>query len=465
MKNHERQTDRIVVVEDDQALRSLLEEELTDAGYQVTGFADAESAWSCLREEPVPLVISDVRLPGASGIELLLQTRQLTELPGFIIITAFGTVEQAVEALKQGADDFLTKPLKLDHLRLSVERVLETRRLREEVRRYREVLGENGFHGIVGRSEPMRKLFDSIRQIAHAIGPVLITGESGVGKELVARAIHRESERSKAPFITVNCAGIPPELLESELFGHAAGAFTGARQSRKGLFAEADGGTLLLDEIGDMPLEMQSKLLRILQDGRVRPVGANHEQELDVRVIASTNRNLQEEVSKGTFREDLYYRLETFMLHVPPLRDRGDDIELLTANFINHYSLRLQREIQGIRPTVLKILKAYPFPGNVRELSNTIERAVTFCRDTEINVQHLPERLRSSTRETEPRVNELQTLGLPKWETLPSLEQLEQCYIQYVLNRLDGNKRKAAEVLGIGRRTLYRRLAGETPDS
>jgi len=465
MKNPERQANHIVVVEDDQALRSLLEEELTDAGYEATGFTDAESAWLHLRVAPAALIISDVRLPGASGIDLLLQTRQLAEIPGFIIITAFGTVEQAVDALKQGADDFLTKPLKLDHLRLSVERVLETCRLRQEVRRYRKVLAEDGFHGLIGRSESIQKLFDSIRQIAKAIGPVLITGESGTGKELVARAIHRESERKQAPFITVNCAGIPPELLESELFGHAAGAFTGARQSRKGLFAEADGGTLLLDEIGDMPLEMQSKLLRILQDGRVRPVGANRERELDVRIITATNRDLHEEVAKGVFRQDLFYRLETFMLHVPPLRERGDDVELLSADFINHYSLRLQREIRGIRPEALKTLKSYPFPGNVRELSNIIERAVTFCHDGEINTEHLPERLRSASGNSQTRIEDNLLAELPNWETLPSLEQLEQSYIQYVLNRLDGNKRQAADILGIGRRTLYRRLAGDISES
>lgn len=462
MQTHESRDNRIVIVEDDQALRSLLEEELLEAGYDVTGFADAESAWPELQREPMPLVISDVRLPGAGGLELLQQTRQLSPPPAFIIITAFGTVEQAVDALKQGADDFLTKPLKLDHLCLCVERVLETRRLREEVRRYRELLGDNGFHGIIGRSDSMRTLFDNIRQIAHAVGPVLITGESGVGKELVARALHKESDRNSGPFITVNCAGIPAELLESELFGHAAGAFTGALQARKGLFAEADGGTLLLDEIGDMPLEMQSKLLRILQDGRVRPVGANREQNLDVRIIAATNRKLQEAVTQGLFREDLYYRLETFMLQVPPLRLRGDDIELLTANFITHYSLRLQRDIQGITPAALKQLKAYAFPGNVRELSNAIERAVTFCRETEIDVHHLPERLRSASAGVTAIVEGNIPAVLLDKETLPSLEHLEQRYIRYVLDKLNGNKRRAAEVLGIGRRTLYRRLVGET---
>lgn len=452
------QVSSILVVEDDEALRALLYEELCDAGYQVTTVRDAEAAWSHLQQQPVALVLSDLRLPGADGMELLLKTRQLTSPPGFIIITAFGTVEQAVDSLKQGADDFLTKPLKLDHLQLCVERVLETKYLQDEVRRYRKLLGKEGFHGIIGRSEPIHRLVDNIRQIAHAAGPVLISGESGTGKELVAEAIHKESEREKSPFIAVNCAGIPPELLESELFGHVAGAFTGAQKARKGLFAEADGGSLFLDEIGEMPLEMQAKLLRTLQDGRVRPVGANREVALDVRVITATNRSLEQEVREKRFREDLYYRLETFMLQVPALRERGDDIELLTAHFINRYNAQLGKNLRGIKPTALEQLKSYSFPGNVRELSNAIERAVTFCQSDDIDVDDLPERL----RETRPRINKLDensnTEMLLGNDELPTLEELEHRYIQYVLDRLDGNKRRAAELLGIGRRTLYRRL-------
>lgn len=456
------QASSILVVEDDQSLRSLLEEELGDAGYQVSSVENAESAWQHMQQHNVTLILSDLRLPGADGIELLLKSKQLAHPPGFIIITAFGTVEQAVDALKQGADDFLTKPLKLDHLRLCAERVIETKSLQDEVMHYRKLLAEEGFHGIIGRSEPIQKLVDNIRQIAQAAGPVLIMGESGTGKELVARAVHKESDRSNAPFIAVNCAGIPPELLESELFGHVAGAFTGAQKARKGLFAEAEGGTLLLDEIGEMPLEMQSKLLRILQDGQARPVGANREISLDVRVIAATNRSLEQDVTDKRFREDLYYRLETFLLRVPPLRERGDDIELLTAHFINHYNVRQQQDVSGIRPTALERLKAYSFPGNVRELSNVIERAVTFCRDQELDVEHLPDRLRNATRKPGPGLeNSFTPTALVDEDQLPTLEELEQRYIQYVLDRLDGNKRKAAELLGIGRRTLYRRLEGD----
>lgn len=456
-------TSQILIVEDDQALRTLLEEEMHDAGYVATSVADAEAAWIHLQQKPVAIVISDLRLPHSSGLELLRKARQLTLPPGFIMITAFGTVEQAVEALKEGADDFLTKPLKLDHLRLCVHRVIETKRLEAEVRQYRKLLGTDGFHGIIGRSDLMHKLFDSIRQVALADGPVLIAGESGTGKELVARAIHAESKRAQGPFIAVNCAGIPPELLESELFGHAAGAFTGAQRARKGLFTEADNGTLLLDEIGEMPLEMQSKLLRILQDGRVRPVGANREEHVDVRIIAATNRNLETDVQGGSFREDLFYRLETFMLQVPPLRERDDDIELLTAHYINRYNTRLQRSVRGITPAALTRLKQYSFPGNVRELSNAIERAVTFCHEQELDIQHLPDRMRDGQQIQELRQDHSLPTALFDGDKLPSLEELEHRYIEYVLERVDGNKRRAAELLGIGRRTLYRRLEQEGP--
>jgi len=452
----------VLVVEDDLALRELLQDELIDAGHSVIGAENAESALKILKSERIDMVVSDLRLPGATGLELLHAATQLKPAPGFIIITAFGTVEQAVDALKKGADDFLTKPLKLDHLRISVTRLLQKRKLQDEVIRYRKLISNDGFHGMIGYSPTMKQLFDNIKMIARADGAVLVSGESGTGKELVARAVHNESPRSKGNFVAVNCAGIPPELLESELFGHAAGAFTGAQKSRAGLFSEADKGTLLLDEISEMPVEMQAKLLRVLQDGRVRPVGTNQERQLDVRIIAATNRNLEAEVSQGRFREDLYFRLETFTINVPPLRDRNEDMELLTAHFINNFNLRMQRNINGINSAALTRLKAHSFPGNVRELSNTIERAVAFCTGREITVADLPERLRKSAAlfglaEQKPILPGL----LPANGTLPTLAKVEQAYIRLVLDRLDGNKRRAAETLGIGRRTLYRHLDGD----
>ena len=447
---------RILVVEDDAALRTLLVEELQDAGFTIEAVADAEQAWRLLQTREMALVISDLRLPGADAMSLLARVRQLPAAPGFIIITAFGTVSQAVAALKEGADDFLTKPVDLEHLLMSVHRVSETRRLRLELARYRALLGEADFHGMVGRSAPMQGLYAQVRQIARAAGPVLIEGESGTGKELVARALHQESQRAQGPFVAVNCAAIPAELLESELFGHAAGAFSGAQKARRGLFLEASGGSLLLDEIGELSQAMQAKLLRVLQEQSLRPVGSNREERLDVRILAATNSDLGREVSAGGFREDLYYRLNTFALQVPPLRERAEDLELLTARFIDQFSVRQDHPVQGITQTALRRLQAYSFPGNVRELANIIEWAVTFCHESQIDTGHLPERLASVA--TLAPAGAAVPPGFEDAQTLPTLAQVERRYIDHVLEQVQGNKRQAAQILGIGRRTLYRRL-------
>ncbi len=445
----------VLVVEDDTGLRELIREELEEAGYEVVEAADVPEARRRLRERPPALVISDLRLPGEDGMALLDALPELPLRPGFIVITAFGTIEQAVAALKRGADDFLTKPLRLDHLQLSVERTLERHALRRQLACYRSLLDASDFHGLIGKSAPMRRLFEQIRRVARAAGPVLILGESGVGKELVARALHAESERSAGPFVAVNCAGIPAELLESELFGHAAGAFTGAQRARKGLFAEAEGGTLLLDEIGEMPAAMQSKLLRILQDGQIRPVGENRERRLDVRVLAATNRDLETGIAAGRFRADLFYRLETFTLAVPPLRARGEDIDLLVAHFIARHGAASSHRVETIAPEALARLRAYTFPGNVRELSNAIERAAAFCRSGEIVSDDLPERIgRSRPAPGTPGTG----FALSGAGELPPLRELELRYVHHVLERVGGNKRQAAQVLGIGRRTLYRYL-------
>lgn len=452
-------TVEILVVEDDADLRQLLLDEMMDAGYSCAGAADVEEARQLIRGQEPQLVISDLHLPSGSGLELLQEAKHLLLAPGFIVITAFGTVDQAVDALKRGADDFITKPLDLDHLRLAASRTLRMQQLQREVAIYRQLMDDNDFHGMVGRSRPMRHLFTQVRQIAQADGPVLITGESGVGKELVARAIHEESARAGGPFVAVNCGGMPATLLESELFGHVAGAFTGASKARRGLFAAAHGGTLLLDEIGEMPTDMQSTLLRILQDGCVRPVGSTQEQALDVRILAATNRDLLDEVREGSFREDLYYRLETFTIDVPPLRQRGGDIELLIARLIGHFSNRLQRQITGITPEALEHLKGYSFPGNVRELANTIERAVTFCQEEFVSMEHLPTRIVQARLTVRTPDNPAATWQPPMvaGELLP-LETIERSYVRHVLNQVNDNKRRAAEILGIARRTLYRWL-------
>ncbi|MGM0595176.1 MAG: sigma-54-dependent transcriptional regulator [Pseudomonadota bacterium] len=452
-------TPTVLIVEDDHGLRELIAEELEEAGYRIRQAASLAEAQQQLSAHPPVLVVSDLRLPDGEGLALLQHVRAMAPLPpAFIMITAFGTVEQAVEALKQGADDFLTKPLKLDHLGLAVERAIERRELKRQLSHYRRLLGDDDFHGLIGRSPVMRRLFEQIRRIAQASGPVLILGESGVGKELVAEALHRESDRRDGPFVALNCAGIPAELLESELFGHSAGAFSGAQRARKGLFAEAEGGTLLLDELGEMPAPMQAKLLRILQDGKLRPVGENRERAINVRIIAATNRDLDEEVEQGNFRADLYYRLETFALEVPPLRRRGDDIDLLSAHFIHRFADQAPHPIEGISLEAMERLRAYPFPGNVRELSNAIERAVVFCRGSEIELVDLPARIRGNSTplpeaSAGERAPQLFDPTLP-----PPLKTVEQRYVHFVLNHTGGNKQQAARLLGIGRRTLYRYL-------
>ena len=452
--------EQILIVEDDQGLGQLLQEELTDAGYDVRWLASAEQSQEWMTGNKTDLVICDLKLPGADGLDLLRSTREHFPEPGFVIITAFGSVPQAVEALKAGADDFLTKPLDLDQLVLCVQRTLENRRLRQEVQRYRDILTQEDFHGLIGNSQAMSVLTAQIRQLAAADGPVLIVGESGSGKELVARAVHKESAHKDASLVAVNCAGIPAELLESELFGHTAGAFTGAAKERKGLFAEAGGGCIFLDEISETPLSMQAKLLRVLQDGKIRPVGSNKEVPTQARILTATNKDLEQEIAEGRFREDLFYRLETFTLQVPPLREREDDVLLLAARFLQGFSAKLGRDILGFSDPALDLLKKYPFPGNVRELQNAVERAATLCQGRWITPQDFPQRMRDHPGPDPSSQAEFpaQSLLLPDNQRLPTLEELKERYIAYVLEQTQGNKRRAAALLGIGRRTLYRYL-------
>jgi len=456
---------RVLIVEDDTSLGSLLLEEVEDAGLEAHLSSSAEEAAAHMEKWWPDLVVCDLRLPGTDGLTFL---RGVTEkapdaAPGFLIITAFGTIPKAVEALKAGAEDFLTKPLDLEHFMLCIRRILERKRLRDTVHQMRGLLTPDSFHGMYGQSAAMRLLFDQIRRVARAQGPVLIFGESGSGKELVARAIHKESPRRDSPFLPVNCAGIPEQLMESEFFGHAAGSFTGAQRSRQGLFAEAEGGSLLMDEISEMPLFLQAKLLRILQDGKLRRVGDNRECQVDVRVLAATHRNLEEEVRQGHFREDLFFRMETFTVRVPPLRERGEDLELLTGRFLRQFALTMDKSLKGFSPRALDLISGYPFPGNVRELRNAVERAVAFASGSWIRTEHLPARIREHQSQIKKPPTFVRGFAGSEDE-LPPLAEVERRYIQHVLHKVDGNKRRAASLLGIGRRTLYRRLGDEAQE-
>ncbi len=450
----------MLVVEDDEDLRDLLLEELEEEGYRAAGLDSAAAALRFLQTELPDVVLSDLRLPGEDGFELLRRTQKLEAPPAFIMITAFGTVSKAVEALQAGASDFLTKPLDLDHLKITLARVMETRALRRDLEVYRELLAADRFHGMIGESRSMQALFARIRQVAGAGGRVLILGESGVGKELVARAIHEECCPGERPFLPVNCAGIPAQLMEAEFFGHVTGAYTGASRRRKGLFLEAAGGSLFLDEISEMPPSLQAKLLRVLEDGRVRAVGSDHEEAVEVRILAASNRDLEELARSGEFRRDLFYRLETFTLRVPPLRERGADLELLAMHFLRRFALKQRRGVEGFSPKVMDRLRRYPFPGNVRELRNAVERSVAFCDGREIELRHLPRRIREYPIDADSGWRELlsQVGVLGEEGSLPTLSQVESAYIRHVLEKTGANKREAARILQVSRRTLYRRL-------
>jgi DNA-binding NtrC family response regulator len=377
--------------------------------------------------------------------------------PQVILITAFGQVEVAVQALQQGAADFLTKPLDMDHLLLRIERALEVLKLRREVAGHsRRTVRPTPSKPLapLGKSPFWGQIEQQLPRIAATDDPVLITGPSGAGKEVVARRVHELSNRSGRPFVPVNCSGLPGSLLDSELFGHRQGAFTGANAARKGLFRSAEGGTLLLDEIGDMPLEMQTKLLRVLQEERIRPVGADEETSINVRILASTNRNLEKQIEEGDFREDLFYRLETFHLAIPPLKDRREDIEWLAGRFISEAAEELAKTVEGISEETLRILNNYPFPGNIRELKNILRRAVAFANQPLLNVNDLPEKIRQATPS-------LTGEGFRIEGELPSMEAMRRRYACFVLERCEGNKRETARLLGVSRQTLYALLREE----
>lgn len=442
--------DRILIAEDDPDLRDLLQDELEDAGYETIVCINGQKALDHIerRNEQIDLLLTDIRMPGLSGNELLSLIRESRPEVPVIVITAFGSVEQAVEMVKGGAFQYLTKPFDTEDLLETVSKALEkTAPQREQARLRREIQVSPEL--VIGASRQMQDLFKLVNRAARSTSTVLVTGESGTGKELIARSIHSMSQR-QGEFVAVNCAAIPAELMESELFGHTGQAFTGARQARSGLFESADGGTIFLDEIGEMPLALQPKLLRVLQEGTVRRVGQDREREINLRVIAATNRDLEKEVNEGRFREDLYWRLNVIHLHIAPLRERPFDIPLLVEHFLNKIAEKSGRPPLNVTPETLAILTAYKWPGNARELENAIERAVALAESGNLIPEDLPDRVRNQAGTT--------TIIARARERRVTLHELEREYILEILRMSGKNKSRAAEILGVDRRTLHRKL-------
>jgi len=441
---------RILVIDDDPSAGALVEMGLGKAGHHVETLEDAQAGLRAIDESDYDVVLTDLHLHGTTGLELCERFAALRPDLPVIVITAFGSMETAVAAIRAGAYDYITKPIDMRVLEISVERALDHAALRRELTRLRS-RKESGFPRMVGDSPLMKKTHDLVVRVAPSAATVLITGESGTGKELVARAIHEESPRAHRPFVAVNCGAMPASLLESELFGHVAGAFTDAKETRPGLFLEADGGTLFLDEIGDMPNEMQVKLLRVLQEGKIRPVGGSEERKVDVRILAATNKDLEALVEQGDFREDLYYRINVVQIEVPPLRLRGNDVLGLVHHFIQVYAQRAGRPVSGVAEPAARRLLDYDWPGNVRELQNVMERAVTLTQFDQITVEDLPSKIQRFEREDF-------IIADDDPDQMPSLEEIERRYINTVMRATGGNKTRASKILGLDRRTLYRKL-------
>jgi two-component system response regulator AtoC len=440
----------ILVADDDREMCELAEASLSRRGYKVTWRLTAEEALAELDREEFSVLLIDIHMQGMNGLELCSQA--LVKRPDAVVVvmTGFGTLEDAIGAMRAGAYDFITKPVSTDALALSIDRAARHRAMNDELKRLRRRVDQHELPNIVGHSDSIRTMADVVDRIAETDTNVLITGESGTGKELVARAIHERSGR-RGPFLAVNCAALPETLLESELFGHARGAFTDARVARSGLFVEAHSGTLFLDEVGEMPLGMQAKLLRALQERKVRPLGTGQEIPFDARLITATNRELETEVETKRFREDLFYRINVVRIDVPPLRSRGNDTLLLAQYFLERAAQRSNRSVTRIGRLVAEKLTDYDWPGNVRELENCMERAVALARFDEITVEDLPEKV----RQFQP--TEFQNMSSNPLE-LPSMEEVEERHIRRVLTAVGGNKTLAAKVLKLDRRTLYRKL-------
>ncbi len=443
---------RLLVVDDDASHRRTLLTLIAEWGYETSGAEDGESAIELCRERPFDLVFMDVRMTGISGIEALKEIKAYNPAIPILIMTAYSDVENAVEAIKAGAYDYLTKPLDFDELRLTLERAVDHANLRSENKALRDMLAGLDSGGIIGQSLAMRAVMDMAANVAPSEVTVLINGESGTGKELLAKLIHANSKRKNGPYVAINCAALAETLLESELFGHEKGAFTGAEKRRDGRFMAANGGTIFLDEIGEMSMPMQAKLLRAIQEREIQRVGGEHPLKVDVRILAATNKDLKEEVERGRFRQDLYYRLNVVALVLPPLRERVEDIPLLAMHFLKRYAAKNEKNVKGFTPNAMDRLVKYCWPGNVRELENVVERAVVLLMGEYVSERELPPGLLGNEETTAQGINFADM----------TLEEIERVIVTKAVESVGGNKSEAARRLGITRKTLISKMKDDT---
>ncbi|MBM4355087.1 MAG: sigma-54-dependent Fis family transcriptional regulator [Deltaproteobacteria bacterium] len=449
----------ILVVDDERSMREFLEIFLARKGHEVQVAQDGREATRILEDSEFDLVITDLKMPGIGGMEVLDSTHRRWPDTEVIVMTAFSTTETAVEAMKKGAHDYIAKPFKINEVEVVIDKALQKRTLvRSNQRLRQEVHRRFSFESLVGASPRMKEVYDTIRQIADTRTNVLLLGESGTGKEMVARALHYNSSRSGGPFVVINCGAIPDTLMESELFGHVKGAFTGAVVEKKGLFEVADSGTLFLDEIGELSLHLQVKLLRALQERKIKRVGGMKETDIDVRLVAATNKDLEEEVRKGTFRDDLYFRINVIQVNLPPLRERTGDIPLLAAFFLERYNEELGKRIRGLTQETLDLLGRYDYPGNVRELENVIQRAVAFEQSDWVTPSSLPPRVRGSEA-TPPPHNQAPSIPERDFSLDSYVEDLERTYLVSALSQTGGNVTDAAKKLGISFRSMRYKMS------
>jgi DNA-binding NtrC family response regulator len=444
-----REKNRILIIEDDKRLREVLKKILDREGSDVEISGDGAGGITEIKQDFFDIALTDLKMPGMDGMEILKTIKKISPQTYVIIMTAYGTIDSAVETMKNGAFDYITKPFKTEEILIVIQKALEDRDLRKKIKYLTQQAEQRyKFENIIGKSKAMQDIFEIIKRVSRTDTTVLITGKTGTGKELVAKAIHFNSKRKEKPFVVVNSSAIPETLLESELFGYVKGAFTGALRDKRGLFQEAHEGTLFLDEIGEIPPPVQVKLLRAIEDEIITPVGGTKGEKVDIRLVAATNHELQEEVNKGSFRSDLYYRLRVMSIHLSELKERREDIPMLAKHFLKKYSSSLKRETKTFSKETLNLLLDYDWPGNVRELEHAIERAVLVCDSEDILPEHLPPEIQFPE---ERRIRRAGEEGI-------SLEIVEKEYIKMILKKTGGHKSKTAAILGMDRRTLYRKL-------